>query len=65
MAIFPGTGLKQGPVCWQGIALAPLRFSFLGVIRLGQLLLLALERFDRQKDDPFGWQVVARKEGGD
>jgi SAM-dependent methyltransferase len=61
MAIFPGTGLKQGPIRWQGIALSPLRFTTLGLVRLIQKLLLALERFDRQKDDPFGWQVVARK----
>jgi SAM-dependent methyltransferase len=61
MAIFPGSGLKQGPVCWQGIAILPLRFTVLGLVRLSQRLLLALERFDRRKDDPFGWQVVARK----
>jgi len=65
MAIFPGTGLKRGPVLWRGIALLPLRLVTLGVIRLAQRLLLAFERFDQQKNDPFGWQVVARKEGGD
>lgn len=61
MAIFPGTGLRRGRLRWQGLALAPLRLAALVLVRVLQHLLLGLERFDRAKDDPFGWQLTARK----
>ena len=34
---------------------------WLGLVRLLQSLLLLCEPLDRQKNDPFGWSVVARK----
>ena len=61
MAIFPGTGWRQGRLGWKGVALFPLRLAALILIRLTQRLLLALERFDHAKDDPFGWRLTARK----
>ena len=61
MAIFPGTGMRLGRLSWKGLLLAPLRLVALCIVRFTQLLLLVLEYFDHAKDDPFGWQLTARK----
>jgi SAM-dependent methyltransferase len=61
MALFPGSGIRSGRLRGAGLVVLPLRVcAFLG-IRLLQRLLLWADRFDRARDDPFGWSVIARR----
>jgi SAM-dependent methyltransferase len=59
MDLFPGSGLKSGRVRIRGLALLPLRAASFMAIRLLQRFLLWADRFDRARDDPFGWSVIA------
>jgi hypothetical protein len=59
--VFPPAGLRSGSPRLLGVALLPVRLLTLGLIRIVQRLFLALERYDREKNDPFGWSVVARR----
>ncbi len=61
LAFVPGTGLRSGVVQWRGLLLFPIRaLAWLGV-RVFQRFFLWAERFDRVKNDTFGWSVTARK----
>jgi SAM-dependent methyltransferase len=61
MAVFPGTGFRSKKINILGIALLPARFAALGIVRLLQAVFLLLDRFDKQKNDPFGWSCEALK----
>jgi hypothetical protein len=43
------------------LAVVPIRLLSGGVVRLLQFVCLWLERFDKAKNDPFGWRLVAVK----
>ena len=64
MALFPGTGVKSGRIRIQGLLILPVRMGTYLAIQLLQRLFLWAERFDRTRDDPFGWSVIARKNPG-
>jgi len=57
----PGTGLRSGSLHPKGIVWAPVRIGALITIRALQTCFLWLERFDKHKNDPFGWSVLAIK----
>lgn len=61
MSIFPSAGLRSNKPSIVGIALLPVRFASLGLIRILQLMFLWLDRFDNKKNDPFGWSCEATK----
>lgn len=61
VGIFPPSGITNGRYELRGLALLPVKAAFLLTIRVFQCLLLGLERFDHVKNDPFGWQLTARK----
>lgn len=61
LALFPPGGLRSGRPNLAGIALIPLRLLTAVVIRLLQRTLLFVDRYDREKTDPFGWGAVATK----
>ena len=61
LSIFPGTGIKKGKVSYSGLLVFPIKLVFFFGIRLMQAIFLRLDRFDKLKDDPFGWQLVAKK----
>lgn len=61
LPIFPPTGLRSRKPKILGIALLPGRVVALGIVRLLQVIFLWLDRFDKEKNDPFGWACEARK----
>ena len=61
MSIFPSAGLRSKKPNFLGITLLPVRVATLGIMRLLQILFLYLERFDKKKNDPWGWECVATK----
>ncbi len=61
LALFPGSGLKGGRVRPAGLVMLPVRSAAFVAVRGLQRLLLWADRFDRERIDPFGWSVVARK----
>jgi SAM-dependent methyltransferase len=61
MALFPGSGLRTGRVRIAGLFLLPVRMATFVAVRLLQRLLLWADRFDRVRDDPLGWSVIASK----
>lgn len=61
MSIFPSTGIRSKKPNLLGITLLPVRVATLGIMRLLQMLFLYLERFDKKKNDPWGWECVATK----
>jgi SAM-dependent methyltransferase len=52
---------KRGRVSTKGLIALPLKILSHVTIRGAQWLLLRLERLDENKNDPFGWAVVAVK----
>lgn len=61
LSIFPSTGLRSKEPNILGIALLPCKIVALGIVRLLQVIFLWLDRFDKEKKDPFGWACVATK----
>ncbi len=61
LSVFPRTGLRSKKPNILGVVLFPLKVITFGIIRLLQILFLWLDRFDKVKDDPFGWSCVASK----
>ena len=61
MSIFPSAGIRSKKPNVLGITLLPVRIATLGIMRLLQMLFLYLERFDKKKNDPWGWECVATK----
>lgn len=61
MSIFPSAGIRSKKPNLLGITLLPVRVATLGIMRLLQMLFLYLERFDKEKNDPWGWECVATK----
>lgn len=61
LSIFPSAGIRGGTPCMTGIALYPVRLVAQALVHLLQLALLWCDRFDKKKDDPFGWGCVATK----
>ena len=61
LLFIPGTGLGSGTIRLKGLLLFPVRALAWTIVRLLQLLFLSVEPFDRIKNDPFGWSVVAEK----
>jgi SAM-dependent methyltransferase len=61
MGLFPPSGLRGGRVRIAGLLALPARAATFAAVRLLQPILVWADRFDRARDDPFGWSVVARK----
>lgn len=61
LLIFPAAGLRSKEFNFLGIALLPVKVVALGIVRLTQIILLSLNRYDKIKNDPFGWACVATK----
>ena len=59
--VMPYSGIPQRQYNARGIALLPVKAVLFGFIRLTQLLLFALDRFDKKRDYPFGWSMIAVK----
>jgi SAM-dependent methyltransferase len=60
-SVIPSSGLKAGRLRLKGLFFLPIKVVLLIVIRLVQFVFLALDRFDKTKDYPFGWGVMAQK----
>lgn len=61
LAIFPSTGIKQKRPNVIGLTLLPLRVISLVGVRMLQILFLSLDRFDKKRNDPWGWSCTAKK----
>ncbi len=61
LTIFPPTGLRSNNPNVIGIALFPIKIVAIGIMRLLQVMFLWLDRFDKKKDEPFGWACEAIK----
>ena len=61
LSIFPSTGLRSKTPSILGIVLFPFKaFAFI-FVRFLQMIFLYLDRFDKDKNDPFGWGCEAKK----
>jgi ubiquinone/menaquinone biosynthesis C-methylase UbiE len=58
---FPETNVKSGRWHWKNVTLRIARRMLLLAIRAMQTVLLAVDRFDRVRNDPFGWSGIAEK----
>lgn len=61
LSIFPSSGILTSRPNAAGILLLPVKLAASAIVRILQLIFLALDKFDRTKNDPFGWGLVARK----
>jgi SAM-dependent methyltransferase len=61
MNFFPGTGLLSGRFSVRGLLLFPMKIVCAILVRIIQRVFLFLDRFDKQRNDPFGWAVVSTK----
>jgi SAM-dependent methyltransferase len=61
MDLFPGSGVLTGRVRIGGLLLLPVRAATFLAMRLLQGILLWADRFDRTRNDPFGWSLIAQK----
>jgi len=61
MGLFPGSGLGTGRLRLSGLLLLPVRAWTYVWIKALQVLLLWSDRFDRVRNDPYGWSVIARR----
>lgn len=59
LAIFPSLRSQSGNIQLLGFCFSPAKLCALVLVRGCQLALLLLERFDKVKNDPFGWSVRA------
>jgi SAM-dependent methyltransferase len=64
LSVFLPAGIQEkkgGSVGAVGTALVPIKFVVLGFLRVLQTIFLWIDRFDKKKDDPFGWSCEATK----
>lgn len=61
LSAFPEAGWKSGQWKLRGVIWLPVKALLLPIIRMAQLVLLGLDRFDRRRIYPFGWKAIARK----
>lgn len=61
MNFFPGTGLLSRRISMRGLLLFPMKIICGFLIRVIQRLFLVLDRFDNERNDPFGWAVISVK----
>jgi len=61
MSLFPPAGIRSKKPNIIGISLLPIRVIAQMILRLLQLVFLSLDRFDKKKNDPWGWSCVATK----
>jgi SAM-dependent methyltransferase len=61
LSVFWPSRSKTGHSQAKGPFWRPVKLLALAIIRLPQLILVALDRFDVVKDHPFGWSVIAQK----
>lgn len=61
MPDMPTSGIKSGKINLAGLLLAPVRIFILSIVRLVQMFLILVDPLDKDKVDPWGWKVVARK----
>ncbi|VAX26913.1 Glutamate synthase [NADPH] large chain [hydrothermal vent metagenome] len=61
LSIFPRTGFGSGKLQIKGVILFPLRMATFVLVRLFQMVFLWMDRFDKIRNHPFGWSVVAKK----
>jgi len=61
LSIFPSAGFRSKKYDTLGIALLPGKVAAFGIVRLIQVIFLFLDRFDKKKNDPWGWACMATK----
>lgn len=61
LSVFPPSGVKARRLEPKGLPFLPIKLALLIAIRLAQMVLLAIDRFDRVKNYPVGWRVTAWK----
>lgn len=61
LIIFPEKGMKDGKVNLARILIYSVKVTLLIIIRFLQMIFIVLDRFDKIKNDPFGWKLIARK----
>lgn len=59
--VLPGSGLRAGAPRVCGLLLLPVRLLAWPLIRVLQLLLVALDPLDAARNDPLGWSVEAEQ----
>jgi SAM-dependent methyltransferase len=63
LGVFPPARVN-GRLRLAGLIALPLKAAAFACVRATQIALLDLERLDTQKNDPFGWAVIATKKQG-
>lgn len=60
-SLFPPAGVRSGSYNLLGISLLPIRILLMPLVKMVQFLLIHLDRFDKEKNYPFGWSCEAVK----
>jgi SAM-dependent methyltransferase len=61
ISIFPEVSVRRGIRAKNGLLWAPVKLICFFLVRFLQIILLNLDRFDKKKNDPFGWRVIGKK----
>lgn len=61
LSIFPPDGIHNNQLNALGILFLPFKVIALALILLLQMVCLSLDKFDKVKNDPWGWACVATK----
>lgn len=61
ISIFPSTGLRKRDYNLLGIILLPFKISLIPIVRSIQFIFIQMDKFDKDKNFPFGWTCEAIK----
>lgn len=61
ISVFPEVCVGRGAISLKSRLFAAAKLICLFAIRFLQIILLNLDRFDRKKNDPWGWKLIAEK----
>jgi hypothetical protein len=59
--VFQTASGKSKRIDLRSVLIYPLSLLLFIIVRYFQMIFIALDRFDKKKDDPFGWKLIARK----
>ncbi len=61
LSVFPSSGLHTGKLNLSGLVILPFKVVAFCLVRFLQLMFLLLDKFDKKRNDPFGWSCEAKK----
>jgi hypothetical protein len=59
--VFRITSRKGKRIDLRSLLIYPFSLSLFIIVRYFQMIFIALDKFDKNKDDPLGWKLTAQK----